>query len=358
MFIVQVARLHQRRQRQLPFTRNATKDDVTGAIMYTPWIATNGQNSFPAIISPTITGYTPSAPASTAVTVIGTSADNNQVITYYGDGETATVTYVDDTTGKILTTVHLTGKYDTTSGYRTQPTINQLEQAGYRLVSDNYPANGVQFTQNGQTQTFTVHLVEGTVTYTSNNNPENLPLAHQVTRTIHYNYSNGHAAANSVVQTITYTRTATKNLVTGQITYGPWQVVGIANMPAITSPLILGYYVSQTVISGWHGVTINDRSQTITVIYTPLHQGLHYGVAPVINSSNKAIVTSIRTPLTPNNNGQSQQLNNKIRQPLAKLTKKIPQTGDHRNTGLAILGLLSLVAALLLGSDLKDQRKK
>lgn len=29
--------------------------------------------------------------------------------------------------------------------------------------------------------------------------------------------------------------------------------------------------------SGWHGVTINDRSQTITVIYTLLHQqGLHY----------------------------------------------------------------------------------
>lgn len=53
-------------------------------------------------------------------------------------------------------------------------------------------------------------------------------MTHQVTRTIHYNYSNGHAAANSVVQTITYTRTTTKNLVTGQITYGPWQVVGMA----------------------------------------------------------------------------------------------------------------------------------
>lgn len=69
-------------------------------------------------------------------------------------------------------------------------------------------------------------------------------------------------------------------------------------------------------------------------------------------------MTSIRTPLTPNNNGQSQQLNNKIHQPLTELTRKMPQTGDHRNTGLAILGLLSLVAALLLGSDLKDQRKK
>ena len=185
---------------KLTFTRTATRDDVTGAITYSNWTPASG--TFPAVTSPTITGYTPSQATSTVVNdVTGNSSNNVQVITYTPDQESATVEYLDQTTGKVLSTVHLTGDYNSTSSYRTASAIQQYEALGYQLVSNNYPTNGVKFNQN--VQTFQVVLKEGTTTYTPSNNPKQLTLTNTVTQTITYVYSTGGTAAPTKTTTIT-----------------------------------------------------------------------------------------------------------------------------------------------------------
>ncbi|WP_436970078.1 mucin-binding protein, partial [Lactobacillus helveticus] len=85
--------------------------------------------------------------------------------------ETANVTYIDDTTGKTLSTKDLTGNYGSTDPYRTNDTIAGYENAGYKLVSDNYPTSGVTYKEDGTVQSFQVHLTHST-TPVGPNNPE------------------------------------------------------------------------------------------------------------------------------------------------------------------------------------------
>ncbi|CAK1234495.1 Chromosome segregation ATPase Smc (Smc) [Fructobacillus tropaeoli] len=92
-----------------------------------------------------------------AMPVNNASVGNNPVVyVYEPDQESATVQYIDDTTGKILESHNLTGSYGTTDSYSTQDTIKKYENDGYVVVSDNYPSNGV--TYNSDTHTFQVHL--------------------------------------------------------------------------------------------------------------------------------------------------------------------------------------------------------
>ncbi|WP_197458358.1 mucin-binding protein, partial [Streptococcus sp. DD10] len=53
---------------------------------------------------------------------------------------------------------------------------------------------------------------------------KNLETSKTVTRTIKYRYNdeNGAEVTADVVQTVTFTRTANINLVTGDVTYGDW----------------------------------------------------------------------------------------------------------------------------------------
>ena len=154
----------------ITFTRTAEKDDVTGQITYSNWTTANG--TFPEVVSPTITGYTPNKPTISPDGVIPTSADQNVTVTYTSDQEQATITYIDQTTGKTISSVMLNGSYCSTSDYRTQPTIQNLEKQGYELVSDNYLAIGVVFNEADKVQHFTVYLKHKIITETPTNDPD------------------------------------------------------------------------------------------------------------------------------------------------------------------------------------------
>ena len=158
---------------------------------------------FPAVKSPVITGYTPSAVSSTAINnVTGDAADNVQTITYTPNKETATIKYVDQTTGKTLQNVTINGVYNGTTAYDVNSVIQNYEKQGYVLVNNGVPANGITFNKDGVTPTYTVTLKHGTTTYTSTNNPANLDLSNTVTHTIHYVYSAGGQAQPDNVQKI------------------------------------------------------------------------------------------------------------------------------------------------------------
>ena len=70
-----------------------------------------------------------------------------------------------------------------------------------------------------------------------------------------------------MTQTVTFTRTATKDNVTGDITYSDWTPSGSTTDAAVPSPKITGYTPSEAEVPA---VTISatDSDSTVNVTYT------------------------------------------------------------------------------------------
>ena len=254
------------------FTREVSTDAVTGEKTYGSWSA---DQSFAAVTSPAIKGYTPDqAQIDTITGITADSANIEKTVTYVANKETAKVTYIDDTTGKTLSSQDLSGDYGTTDSYRTANSIKGYESQGYQLVSDNYPTNGVVYNQDGTVQSFEVHLTHGT-TQTSE--------SQTVNETIHYVYKNGDKAADDYQATpLNFTRTVTTDKVTGKKTYGSWSAD--QSFAAVTSPAIKGYTPDQAEI-GSQTVSGDSSDLDFTVVYAKN--------APAITTESKTINETI-----------------------------------------------------------------
>ena len=108
------------------------------------------------------------------------------------------------------------GVFGQTVSYDPTDEIKALEAKGYQLVSNGVKNNQITFT-NGSNQVYQIVLKHGTTTETPSSNPDNLDLTKTVSRTINYQYQNGSQAANPVTNSVTFTRTATKDNVTARL---------------------------------------------------------------------------------------------------------------------------------------------
>ncbi|URL82720.1 LPXTG cell wall anchor domain-containing protein [Limosilactobacillus fermentum] len=290
----------------LNFTRTVTTDKVTGDKSYGDWVAANG-TSFASVTSPTIKGYTPDqAQIDTITGITADSADIEKTVTYVANKEAAKVTYIDDTTGKTLSSQDLSGDYGTTDSYRTADSIKGYEDQGYELVSDNYPTKGVVYNQDGTVQSFEVHLTHGTTPVGPNNpqtpgepiNPDNpdgpkwpegtdkSSLTQTVIRTVNYlDKQTGKVVAKQVTEQVTYNRTAIVDKVTGQIigysTTGgdtvdqtdgdkAWTAVdNKSDWDSVTSPDLSskGYLAPDLATVAQQTVTPGDKDVTVNVYY-------------------------------------------------------------------------------------------
>ncbi|HFU4506689.1 TPA: YSIRK-type signal peptide-containing protein, partial [Streptococcus suis] len=227
----------------LTFTRTAKVNVVTGALAYTPWTSTD--DDFNEVVSPTIDGYEADKPTVEAVQDVPYNAQDTEVIvTYRKDAQKATITYKDDkgtTLGKVD---EVTGKSGESINYTTTARITELTNQGYEVVTDGFTKEGGQVfdTDKATDQPFEVVVREKVVTVTPEDpkNPgtpvdpgkpdgpkwpdgvKESDLNQTVTRVIKYQYEDGSQAQPDVVETLTYKRTATVNLVTKEVTYGEW----------------------------------------------------------------------------------------------------------------------------------------
>lgn len=199
----------------LHFTQKGTKDLVTNAITYGDWTAAQ---SFTDVTSPSITGYTPDianvvGPQIT-VTNDNYSHDLNVVktVTYVPDTQTLTVKYIDDVTGKTLTTITKTGDSDADAKYNTKSDIAKYEDQHYQLISDNTKGKELFFDHDDKVdQSYEVHLTHET---------EPNSGSETITRTI-VDHVPG-KKPTTTKQPVIYTRTGTKDLVTGDTTWQDW----------------------------------------------------------------------------------------------------------------------------------------
>ena len=237
------------------------------------------------------TGY--ALAPNTGLAYNGTLTDQGGTVTYryLAKTETAIVTYFDQTDNKVIKTDPLHGAYGTTDAYRTADTIAAYENAGYDLVSDDYPTVGVVYDQDDIVQKYQVTLVHKFVTRTPDNpgtpgepiDPDNPngptypvgtdfeDLTEQVSRTIQYLYKDGRTAKPNNVQAVNFGRNVTVDEVNGTVVYTDWltddgAVTG--RFEAVDSPLITGYTADSTSIAGNPAVVWQDDDTTIPVTYT------------------------------------------------------------------------------------------
>ncbi|HFI0084524.1 TPA: YSIRK-type signal peptide-containing protein, partial [Streptococcus suis] len=245
----------------LTFTRTAKVNVVTGALAYTPW--TSADNDFNEVVSPIIDGYEADKLIVEAVQdVPATDPDTEVIVRYVKDAQKATITYQDDTGKQLGAIDEVTGKSGEPISYSTTARITDLTNQGYEVVRDDFTKDGGQVfdTDKASDQSFTVVVKARVVTVTPEDpkdpgtevdpgNPDGpkwpdgvkaSDLNQTVTRTIKYQYEDGSEAQPDVVETLTYKRTATVNLVTKEVTYGDWTSTD-DDFDKVDTPAIAGY---------------------------------------------------------------------------------------------------------------------
>ncbi|HFI0453779.1 TPA: MucBP domain-containing protein, partial [Streptococcus suis] len=233
----------------------------------------------------------------------------------------------------------LTGNPGTDITYSTEDTINKYKKLGYELVSDSFTtAAGQDYDYDTAVkQEFLVvikpRVVEvpkgvvpgDPVDPTDPNSPvwpatvQNLETTQEVTRTVEYKYEDGtpvrvDAAGNVLpkdstegtplvkTETVTFTRPAQVNLVTGEVTYGDWSADTTDTLKGNVLPQVPGYTASRTTLEGVDApmtetvipktVAATDADINEVVYYTPNPK---YGdvVVNYVNTDGKVIASPV-----------------------------------------------------------------
>jgi ubiquitin len=331
------------------------------------------------------------------------SQNNEQTIIYTANEEKAQVSYIDDTTGDVISADQLSGAYGTTDDYRTVDKITGYENQGYELVSDNYPTDGVVYDQAGGVKQYEVHFVHGVVPVNPEEpqepgtpiNPEDpdgpkwpdgtdkTSLTADVTQTIHYQYADGTMAAADKTDAVHFTHQIQVDKVTGEIVQDDgWQAVdGKDNFDSKDSPVIAGYTSSQANSAVVDGLTYDSQDNEQTIIYT-MNQEPGISIKPDKPNNPKDVIkpnsesNSSETLNEPNVLDETtsvfgqatsqtifdQSLQEKSQTTIAGENKRtdkpdLPQTGVHdsqyntKKIGVSILSILAILLSLVgLGS--------
>ncbi|HFU4506794.1 TPA: hypothetical protein ACGPA3_002239, partial [Streptococcus suis] len=91
-------------------------------------------------------------------------------------------------------------------------------------------------------------------------------LNQTVTRVIKYQYEDGSQAKPDVVETLTYKRTATVNLVTKEVTYGEWTSTD-STFDKVDTPAIAGYTSDKASVAAEADVPAESADKEVIVKY-------------------------------------------------------------------------------------------
>lgn len=215
------------------FSRNDILDKVTNKHIYGKW--NEAQQTLPSIDLPSFNGYTPTGEVTAAevTTNSGDIADIN--ISYVPNEQTSYYEFVDDDNHESLIAPA------TVISGRTGETIklNIVTPNGYALAKDVTLPRSYRFKATNN-EPIIIHLVHHMSKVT--NDPK---LTKVITRTI--NVINPHGTTDSIVQTVRFVQTATKDDVTNSVSYmNDWKNVGAESFAEYNVPEIAGYTSSKT----------------------------------------------------------------------------------------------------------------
>ena len=216
---------------------------------------------------PTIPGYTPEVPS---VTPTNPGEDTPVVYTPVTPATVqGKVTYIDDTTGKTITTDNFSGKVGDKITYTTADKISDLEGKGYELVSNNFKDGSETFTDGENS--FVVHLKHAETIFTPQNphggDDESGKYATQkkTTFTVHY-VGAGEKNPADHVETVQWHRHVSVDGVTGEvISSTPWTTDD--SYSNVNTPVVDGYHADKAVANAPQADPDKDSVETVT--YAP-----------------------------------------------------------------------------------------
>ena len=246
--------------------RDATVDNVTGAVTYTNW----NKGTWDEFTTPVVAGYTPSQNNVPSVVVTSDIKPVNVVITYTANPQTGKISYVDEGNREVANTP-LNGKTDETIA------ITPQIPHGWVIVDGQTIPTSVVARPDG-IPTVSIKIKHGTIEVMPDkpHNPtdkmpdgDNYPdgvtnddLNREITRTI--NVVDPHTGLHTTVQTAHLTRNATIDLVTKAITYGKWNS---SNWDEFDVPMVKGYTPSVSKVAK-SLVDISTKPDTVNITYT------------------------------------------------------------------------------------------
>ena len=246
--------------------RDATVDNVTGAVTYTNW----NKGAWDEFTTPVVAGYTPSQNNVPNVVVTSNTKPVNVVITYTANPQTGKISYVDEVGHEVANTP-LNGKTDETIA------ITPQIPHGWVIVDGQTIPTSVVARPDG-IPTVLIKIKHGTIEVMPDkpHNPtDKMPdgdqypdgvtdsdLNREITRTI--NIVDPHTGLHTTVQTAHLTRNATIDLVTKAITYGKWNR---SNWGEFDVPMVKGYTPSASKVAK-SLVDISTKPTTVNITYT------------------------------------------------------------------------------------------
>lgn len=244
------------------FTRIGKKDMVTGNINYGSW-SENGSYTFAAIPVKNIAGYATSGSAPEIV-VTPETMDSIINIGYVANGQTSYYQFIDDDSqagDPVINQKHpIAGK----TGETIKLNISIPEN--YDLVKGKIVPTSYTFTAENN-KPIVIHLVHQISTVT-----DNPSLTKTIRRTILITNIDG--KVDRTVQKHTFTRTGKKDMVTGNISYGPWSENGKYTFAGIPVKEIAGYAINGSAPEVV--VTPETKDSTINISYLANGQTSYY----------------------------------------------------------------------------------
>ena len=244
------------------FTRTGTEDNVTGQINWKDWTTTD---KYPEVSSPAHDGYTPDKAKVDAVTPLY-GQNQDQTVVYHRNGQGAEITYVDDTTGKVLKHEQAQGKYNDKIVFNSNvpDTIKGYENDGYVLVSNDFKDQN--YSSDNTANKFTVHFKHGTKKVIRDKN---------VSQNIDYQIKeNGttHSVNHYKAPDLKFTQSGIQDQVTKETDWNG--SVKDQQFKAVNTPTIKGYTpdIKQVPTTNIHVDSKNwnqDQNIKKTVTYTP-----------------------------------------------------------------------------------------
>ena len=270
------------RTEALHFTRQVTRDMATGQDTFGEWIPDTVDFFEGFAIEPKASdkGYTHDKTSVDRLEhITGDTKDTIVTVGYTANDQKAHVHYIDDTTGKKLEVVHVTGKTDEPIKHDSKAKVQGYLDKGYELVSDGFAKAGKpSYNAEDEDQHFEVHLKHGSKVVKAD--PSNADSQKEVKRTIIVNAPDG--TKTTKVQTVFFTRDGSKDLVTGKISYPDWDEIATKAFSQDDVPQYLGY---TSMVAGRKQTTIaaksvrpTDADQVIEVSYVarPSQQVITY----------------------------------------------------------------------------------
>ena len=302
-------------ERELEFTRENTKDLVTNVVTNGQWTPANG-TSFGEVVSPTKPGYTADKAKVEAVNnVTGDTADIVETVVYSPETQKLTYTVIDDTTNTTLE-----DKKDLASG-DSNSEVKPETQTTYDNIVASYEAKGYEVvTKEDLPEKFdTDTTVDQNVTIHLKHKTEAVKEEKKVSLTVRYHGAGDKTPPNHVEEAV-WTRTVTKDKVTGEIINNGTWVSDKSKYAEVTSPVIEGYTADILVVA----------AETVT--QDNIVKDVNYTAKPQKPSNPE-------TPGNPDPKTPENPSGNKDKQ------KALPSTGLNNTNNLTILGLLSIITA-------------